>query len=1034
MRLHRVVISLFVLLALVLTAPPILAYQTASGYAITDFATGFVPNGSGGGPIGLAFDSSNNLLVMDVGDGYLYKFGAAGGVASAATRVNTSAIPGEPLGITFDKSGRLYVASRAGTVAEIDPTTGAILRTVVSGISCAAGLATDPLSGDLFLTSFCLSDVYRISNFANGPGTLTVYSSPGTNDGITFTPDGTLYVAANSQVARIAGTNTANPGAFTYLASIPTLDGVAVAASSDPSKPPFLFANRNDGIITKVDLITIPPTQTNIVTGGSRGDFVAVGPDGCLYATQSTSVEKVTNADGTCSLAPISAVPQIQLRSSTPPSTSPPVGTPQTFTATLTNVVPPSGVGMTFTVTGANPQSTTVVTDGGGQASFTYTGSAPGTDTIIASTTAGGVAVKSNPWTTIWANPVAPPAAPTITDLVEGGYVSGGTFHLTGHAVPHAHITCHHKNSATDVWQVDAGDDGSWAVNITLGGDGADILYVDETSGSLTSHLIGGGGEGFRILVDDSDARPDFRITGTGGGVQDIYLGDVSVAIAATDGGVNGIDKIVYRVDGDDTADWTTISVSSCGCLPDSNAIRFHKIGRRTVSYYVIDKQGYRGPIRTRVIHNKAQMAITAVMATPGVFSTAILKGQVGSAIGYTLSEQGSITVRIHDASGAIIRTLVNGGNRPGGLITGDGWDGKNDGGVLVANCGCHATVAGVDQYGFPAIGGGVDVLVDSIPPTIAITGVTENGSATDSATPTIAIVDPAGPDGTSSGIDPGQTGATLDGQPFIGGTSVTKAGAHTLIAKAGDKAGNMATPQTIHFAVRHMTTTTITGGTPNAAGLLLPVGVDGKMQLGAMLKDQSTTPLAGESMTLTVGGASCTATTDASGRATCGVTPTALGPQTLGARFAGDPSYLPSQDSKATLLFANAASGQFVLGDTTVAAATVGQTDVTFWGAQWAKNNSMSGGAGPNAFKGFDNSAPSLACGATWTTDPGDSSKPPDSIPAYMAVIVSSHVDKSDSAISGDIVKIVIVKTDAGYAGNPGHAGTGVIIATYCG
>jgi hypothetical protein len=49
------------------------------------------------------------------------------------------------------------------------------------------------------------------------------------------------------------------------------------------------------------------------------------------------------------------------------------------------------------------------------------------------------------------------------------------------------------------------------------------------------------------------------------------------------------------------------------------------------------------------------------------------------------------------------------------------------------------------------------------------------------------------------------------------------------------------------------------------------------------------------------------------------------------------------------------------------------------------------------------------------------------------MAVLVSSGVTKSGSAISGNGLKIVIVQTAPGYAGNPGHPGTGVVVATLC-
>ena len=49
------------------------------------------------------------------------------------------------------------------------------------------------------------------------------------------------------------------------------------------------------------------------------------------------------------------------------------------------------------------------------------------------------------------------------------------------------------------------------------------------------------------------------------------------------------------------------------------------------------------------------------------------------------------------------------------------------------------------------------------------------------------------------------------------------------------------------------------------------------------------------------------------------------------------------------------------------------------------------------------------------------------------MAVIVTSSYSKSGSAISGDTVHIVIVKTNPGYEPNPGHPGTGTVEAQVC-
>jgi hypothetical protein len=49
------------------------------------------------------------------------------------------------------------------------------------------------------------------------------------------------------------------------------------------------------------------------------------------------------------------------------------------------------------------------------------------------------------------------------------------------------------------------------------------------------------------------------------------------------------------------------------------------------------------------------------------------------------------------------------------------------------------------------------------------------------------------------------------------------------------------------------------------------------------------------------------------------------------------------------------------------------------------------------------------------------------------MGVVVSSAISKSGSTLSGDVPAIVVVKTNAGYAPDPGHAGTGTVFAVYC-
>lgn len=190
-----------------------------------------------------------------------------------------------------------------------------------------------------------------------------------------------------------------------------------------------------------------------------------------------------------------------------------------------------------------------------------------------------------------------------------------------------------------------------------------------------------------------------------------------------------------------------------------------------------------------------------------------------------------------------------------------------------------------------------------------------------------------------------------------------------------------------------------------------------------------------GTSVVLGIGLQVCTGTTDASGAVSCRI-PAVLGPTgylpTTGV-FLGSSGDEPALAVPGTVLvYALPSGGIFVVGDQTATG------HVTFWGSRWATTNRLSGGAAPNAFKGFADTAPPQ-CGATWTSRPGASSSPPNApLPAYMAVVVSSAIHKSGSAIGGDVKQVVIVRTDGDgdedYDDAPGHVGTGTVVATLCG
>jgi Bacterial Ig-like domain (group 3) len=256
-------------------------------------------------------------------------------------------------------------------------------------------------------------------------------------------------------------------------------------------------------------------------------------------------------------------------------------------------------------------------------------------------------------------------------------------------------------------------------------------------------------------------------------------------------------------------------------------------------------------------------------------------------------------------------------------------------------------------------------------------------------------------------------------------------AGPYTLTSSFSGDAFYLASSTNVPFTItREEDTLAFTASSPTVIANSHPVTFS-----ATLLEDGTTPPVPfGQTVTITLGSGitaqSCTGTTNSTGLATCTIASVnqPLGPNTVFANFAGDGFYLPSSTSEPVIDFAFLAQGSMIIGDLDSASGT----PVEFWGASWSSVNSLSGGSAPNSFKGFaDNSLQS--CGGSWSTRPGNSSSPPAVLPSYMGVIASSAVDKSGSTISGTGPTIVVVKTNPGYSNNPGHPGTGTVVAVYC-
>jgi hypothetical protein len=196
-------------------------------------------------------------------------------------------------------------------------------------------------------------------------------------------------------------------------------------------------------------------------------------------------------------------------------------------------------------------------------------------------------------------------------------------------------------------------------------------------------------------------------------------------------------------------------------------------------------------------------------------------------------------------------------------------------------------------------------------------------------------------------------------------------------------------------------------------------------------------------------GGQSCTAPTNASGVATCSFTVSSSvgnGFLTITDSFTDPTNHFQSAtNTQKGLVAAFPDHGAFEIGDVTEDSASPTGASVNWWGPQHWKQNSYSAlPAGqtsePNQMKGFIETPASFppTCGTAWTSDPGNSSNPPATVPAYMATIVASDVEANPdgSAITGNTVEIVVIQTNLPsdqYAPSVGDRGTGPIVAEVC-
>lgn len=152
------------------------------------------------------------------------------------------------------------------------------------------------------------------------------------------------------------------------------------------------------------------------------------------------------------------------------------------------------------------------------------------------------------------------------------------------------------------------------------------------------------------------------------------------------------------------------------------------------------------------------------------------------------------VLVRARDDASGIsgVWVVVDGAPAvPLGAISGTALDGEWGVGLTFATDGAHVLqIVASDGRGNVSTAS-ISLISDTVPPVVAVLGVTEGALVNSPVTPTLAVTE----------TNPSTSAMYLDGNPFAPGSQVTGQGAHTLVGTATDLAGNVGSA-TVHFTL----------------------------------------------------------------------------------------------------------------------------------------------------------------------------------------------------------------------------------------
>jgi hypothetical protein len=269
----------------------------------TDFVTGAptcTVSSENAGPIGLGF-GGGHFFTTDHCNHTIYRFPVSAGDFSAP---EASADNGLTHGIAI-AGGQYYgLAGTNSTLARglyaFDPVTLAIVGPLIAPFNDFGGplaVVVDPASPDVSNPDLFVSrsdGIFRVQSPNSAP--VVTQFAAGNFDGLCFTSDGSRLYGAEVGTQHVIGFDRSATQVLDVDLSNHGPDGIGVAndhtlaGGVDVSNN--LFINSNDGTIERID-VNNGNAVSVVATGGSRGDFATVGPDGCFYATQTDRIVKL---------------------------------------------------------------------------------------------------------------------------------------------------------------------------------------------------------------------------------------------------------------------------------------------------------------------------------------------------------------------------------------------------------------------------------------------------------------------------------------------------------------------------------------------------------------------------------------------------------------------------------------------------------------------------------------------------------------------------------------------------------------------